>query len=355
MKYALSVFFVLMFTFAVSIVEAQEPRNLYKMPPDYKELVPPDKLTSVQTRCLEMGLGLGPFGECMDEWMIPWIAYGKDGVDSEKWTSIFRWTNRKMDDSAHGGVTVHLILMGLDGKSDMVDGRVTSNAYLRDNKSTSVVPISGVSYPLMPKESVEAEFMYPVSYDSGLQPSPDPNRLAVGGLWLRYTIPIGAEPENLLGLVPSSLSFMRQNPQGAYSWNATINTMKAAPYLGSQFSETFVLEDRGQDFKITSAAVANPTEQPIFVDITLHDEEGAFVATRRIFLQAKATNGFLFRELFADNAMFPRGKDFTGTVTFAVAEPGILNPGLNPLIVATVFHRFGDSMGNLQVYPVAKP
>ncbi len=348
MRYTIMSVFVLMFTFAVSIVEGQTPRNLYDKPLN--------ELTSSQTRCLEIGFGLTQFGECMKERMKPWIAYGKDGPDGEAWTSIFRWSNTKIDNTPHGGVTVHLKLLSCDGKTNyIVNGAGTAGAYVKDNRSISVLPVGGISWPLMPKESVEAEFLYPVSYDTANNPSPDPNRLAVGSLWEKYTIPIGADSEHLLGLAPSSLSFLRKNALGAYSWNATEDEIEAAPYLGSQFSETFIIEGNWQDVRITSAAVANPTEQLIFVDITLHDEDGAFVVTGRMFLQKFETRGFLFRELFSDNKMFPRGKDFTGTVTFAVAEPGIINPGLNPLIVATVFQRVGDSMGNLKVYPVTRP
>ena len=342
MKYALSLF-VLMFTFAVNIAEAQAPRNLYDKPLN--------ELTSTQTRCLDMGFGLDPFGYCMKERLLPWIAYGGG------WTSFFRWSNTKMDDSAPGNVTVHLTLKGRDGKGDLVNGRNSSNAYIKDNRSVNVAVVSVVAYPLVPGNSVETEFMYPASYDASAPPYfsvPDPDRLAVSSIWIRYT---ATEPEHLIGLVPSSLSFLSKNTlNGAYSWNATEDELPAAPIWKSQFSETFILEDRGQDFKITSFAVANPTEQPIIVEVTLHDEDGAFVAkSGKIFLQKNETRGYLFRELFANNAMFPSGKDFTGTATFAVAEPGIINPSPNPLCVVTVFQRVGDSMGNLKVYPVTRP
>ena len=335
MKYALSLF-VLMFTFAVNIAEAQAPRNRYDKPLD--------QLTPAQTRCLAMGFGLDPFGNCEKERQLPWVAYGRG------WTSVFRWSNTKMDDSAPGNVTVHLTLMGLDGKGGLVDGRNTANAYVKSNRTTLVLPTTTTAYPLAPGNSVEAEFMYPVLTG----PYPDPDRLAVGSLWIRYT---AMDPEHLVGLVPSSLSFLSRNTQnGTYSWNATEEELPAAPSWKSQFSETFVLEDRGQDFKITSFAVANPTEQPIFVNVTLHDEDGVFVAvSSKIFLQKNETRGYLFRELFANNAMFPRGRDFTGIATFAVAEPGVINPSPNPLCVVTVFQRVGDSMGNLKVYPVTRP
>ena len=341
MKYALSVFFVLMFTFAVSITWAQAPRNLYDKPLN--------ELTTNQTRCLDMGFGLDPFGHCMKERLLPWTAYGGG------WISVFRWSNTKMDDSAPGNVTVNLVLNGRDGKGDLVGGLTTSNGYVRDNRSLATRPFGGVYYPLAPGNSVEAEILYPVSYDSESKPQPDPDRLAVGSLWIRYIA--STDPEHLVGLVPSSLSFLSRNTQnGAYSWNATEEELPAAPNWKSQFSETFILEDRGQDFKITSFAVANPTEQPIIVEVTLHDEDGAFVAkSPKLFLQKNETRGYLFRELFADNAMFPSGKDFTGTATFAVAEPGIINPSPNPLCVVTVFQRVGDSMGNLKVYPVTRP
>jgi len=338
MKYIVFLF-VLMFTFAVNTM-GQAPRNLYNKPLN--------ELTSTQTRCLAMGFGLDQFGYCMKERQLPWIAYGGG------WSSTFRWSNTKMDDTAPGGVSVCFILMGLDGKGGIQNGRNTANAYLRSNRSPSVYPVGVAQYPLMPKESVEAEFMYPASYDASAPPyfsAPDPDRLAVGSLWVIY---IAREPEHLLGLVPSSLSFYNRNAQGSVSWNATEDELEAAPYLGSQFSETFILEGRGQDFKITSAAVANPTDFPIFVDITLHNQDGGFVTTGRIFLLKNETRGFLFREIFPDNRMFPGGKDLTGTVTFEVTASGVINPGPR-LCVATVFQRVGDSMGNLKVYPVTRP
>jgi len=345
MKYIVFLFF-LMFTSAVNTLEGQAPRNLYDKPLN--------ELTSNQTRCLAMGFGLTQFGECMKERMMPWIAYGGG------WSSTFRWSNTKIDNTLHGGVTVHLTLKGLDGIGGAVNGKATAHAYVKDNRSTTIPAVGGISYPLMPKESVEAEFLYPVRYTPINPPYtydsfPDPDRLSVGSLWVKYTIPFAQDPETLKGLVPSSLSFYNRNAQGSVSWNATEDELEAGPYLGSQFSETFILEGRGQDFRITSAAVANPTDFPIFVDITLHDEDGGFVATARMSLGKHETRGFLFREMFDNNRMFPKGRDFTGTVTFAVAEPGVLNPGPNPLCVATVFQRVGDSMGNLKVYPVTRP
>jgi hypothetical protein len=234
------------------------------------------------------------------------------------------------------------------------DGKPSKTGVYEQNNRSSEGPSAtgGIYWPLLPGESVESEFLCPVvTTDKGKTFSPDPDTLAVGSLWLEYTTPNG--PEALKGLVPSSLTFMSVDSTGAFHWNATEDEAPAAEFWVSQISETFDRSANWQSAKTTSAAISNPTESPIFVDIELHDKNGTFVAKTSLYLKVHETNAFLFRDLFGDK-MFPGAHDFTGTVTFSRRETSPLNPGEFQGFNIVIFQVVGDSMGNLKVYPVKK-
>lgn len=327
-----TVLFIYVLTFAVgnNNVFGQVARNLFNSPLD--------KLTTVQTKCLEEGFGLNVFGSCMYERQLPWVAFGGG------WQSTFRWSNTKLDTSLPGGVTVGLKLLKKDGSP--------SSGYEQNNRSTQGPTVGDAKWPLMPNESVESDFLFPRFYDVETKTSfPDPNTLAVGSIWLEYSTPEG--PDALKGLIPSSLTFMSVDSSGAFHWNATEDEAPAAEYWVSQISETFDKSANWQSAKTTSAAISNPTESPIFVDIELRDKNGGFVAKTSLYLKVHETNAFLFRDLFGDQ-MFPGGHDFTGTVTFSRRENSPLNPGEFQGFNIVIFQVVGDSMGNLKVYPVKK-
>lgn len=275
---------------------------------------------------------------CGYERQLPWVAYGGT------WGSTFRWSNTKVDNTKPGGVTVVVTILGTDGKW------TTKDPYIRDNRAPSVVVSPSIYYPLMPGESVEMELMYPGLLENK-QWSPDPGTLAVGSILVLYT---ALDPEYLRGLPPSSLSFLEKDSSGGFLRNATEIETEPSEYWKAQFSETFDCSANWQTARRTSAAISNPTSVPIFVDITLNNQRGEFVATLGYYLQPLETKAFLFRDIFGDR-MFPGGKDFTGTVTLSRREWSVLNPGSYQGTNFTIFQTVSGSMGNLPATRVMRP
>lgn len=324
---------ILMLILAMSIAEAQMPQNFFS------KLYPDKVLTSTQERCLKMGFGLNYFGFCAYQRQLPWVAYGGN------WMSIFRGGNSKIDGSIPGQIALQVQVLGV---------KVTPYipSYVKDNRSVSVLPTGTVAWALFPKERVRAEFLYPsISFDGGQTSVPDPDRLGVGSLLLEYSAP---EPEPLVGLSPSSVSFLERDSSGAFLGNATELEKPASEYWRGDLSETFDREANWKDAQTTSMAICNPNEEPIAVDITLYDDNGGFVATVGMYLQKHETNGFLLRDLFGDK-MFPGGHDFIGYVVLSRRAWSILNPGEFQGSNAVMFQRVGSSMGNLPLDAIAKP
>ncbi|MEK7162144.1 MAG: hypothetical protein AAB729_05660, partial [Patescibacteria group bacterium] len=116
-------------------------------------------------------------------------------------------------------------------------------------------------------------------------------------------------------------------------------------------SETYDKVTNWKTALASSAAISNPFNVPVIIDVTLYDEKGGFVAVNHVQVLANGTTPIIFAHAFGDR-MFPGGRDFIGTVKFqqSAIEP-VVNPAI-PGFNAVGFQMAGTSWGSLEFSPV---
>lgn len=297
--------------------------------------------------CTDAGLDTNYFNECSYEYQVAWAAYGGG------WNSFFRGGNTKTDGSIAGGIALQIQVLGLNTTDTH---RIP---YMRTNRNAGIVVGGTIAQYLEPGELYRVEFLYPaVTEDGGYTAHPDPTILTPATLRVQYSAP-PEHLESLKGLALGSVSFLEKDANGNPRRNATEPVMPPSEYWRGQFSETYrhadMTQEEAQVAETTSMAICNPNELPIIIDITLHDDKGALVASVGMQLRPHESRGFLLRDIFGEK-MFPGLRSIIGTVTVSRREWSVLNPGEYQGTNVVMFQSVGDySMGSLPMWPIAKP
>ena len=288
--------------------------------------------------CKEFSL-TPPGTRCMYELIIPWVAFGGS------YEYVLKASNAKTDNTSPSGyIEVFWDVRDLKGK-------VNVPAYITDNRVGYIVPTGVVvgARPLMPDESAEIHFWYTGAYDStGQNYLPAPDKVVLGSMRLVFS---AFDPAHLRNLVPAQTTLIQKDAEGKYAGQAVQQAKPAAPVWTGPLSETY---DKGGNWKTSlnsSAAISNPFNVPVIIDVTLYDEKGGFVAVRTVQVPANGTTPIIFAQAFGDS-MFPKGRDFIGTVKF---QQSAIDPTVNPAIPGfnvVMFQMVGTSWGSLEVTPV---
>lgn len=271
--------------------------------------------------------------------IVPWVAFGGP------YEYVLKAQNIKTKLTPSGYIEVFWDVRDLKGK-------VNVPVYITDNRVGNLVPmgaIAAAAYPLMPGESAEVHFWYTGAGDSnGENYQPTPDTVVLGSMRLVIS---AFDPAHLRNLVPAQTTLIQKDAEGRNIGQAVQQAKRAAPIWTGPLSETY---DKGTNWKTalaSSAAISNPFNVPVIIDVTLYDEKGGFVAVNHVQVLANGTTPIIFAHAFGDR-MFPGGRDFIGTVKFqqSAIEP-VVNPAI-PGFNAVGFQMAGTSWGSLEFSPV---
>jgi hypothetical protein len=282
-------------------------------------------------------------GRCMLQDLIPWVAFGGG------WESRLKIGNIP-GESAGGSVQVGFTLVPALPVANGQQNHMA--AFFTDNRvAPPVLQLSeSATYLLAAGESVDVRLLYPPAgcdiHGLNCGSTPDPSTLFYGSLLVRY---VAADPAYLRGLAKTQVTFLAQTSGRLYGWQAAELEVAPAKIWKAPVSVTADKTVNPLANQEASTAIANPGAQPVNVTATLYDPSGAVVTSKDLIIPAQGVTAFVFSQdangLFGGfgAAMFPRGMDFNGWVTFQVTSPS------DGAVTVVVLQVVGDSMSSVDV------
>ena len=283
-----------------------------------------------------------PGGLCMIQDIFPWITFGGG------WESRLNAGN--LSNSAGGG-TIQFSFTLLPAVP--VTGGVQNHmpAVFKDSISGQTQVAENATYSLSAGTSVAVDFLSPAAscdiHGQNCGSSPDPNATsAYGSLLVQY---VADNPASLRGIAKAQLALLANTANAAYGWQTTESEMPAASLWTAPVAVSANQTANPQANQQASAALANPGPAAITVRGTLYDGNGSVVTFRDFQVPSLGAVALVFSQDPSQSfggfgqAMFPRGQDFSGLVTFQVMSPN------GASVSAMVLQYVGNAVSSVEV------